>query len=191
MRLVPALVDAGFQAIALDPPGHGLSAGKHANPLLFGEAVGVAAKAVGPFHGAVGHSLGGVALMFALERSLHLNRAVLIATPWSIPDLLKSVCVSIGFGQIATDRLIEKINRPVGMPAEQFVASKLCARRTEPVLIAHCEDDLQVPFRHSREITAAWPGSRALPTKGNGHNRILGDESVVEGIVEFLISYGR
>lgn len=190
-RLVPALVDAGFQAIALDPPGHGLSAGKHANHLLFGKAVGLVGKALGPFHGAVGHSLGGFALMFALQQGLHLNRTVLVATPSSMPDLLKHICVSIGFGQTATDSFVDKVDSTVGMSSEQFVASRLCARRTEPVLIAHCEDDLQVPFWHSREIAAAWPGSRALPTKGNGHNRILDDEIVVEGVVEFLISYGR
>lgn len=190
-QLVPALVDAGFQAVALDPPGHGLSAGKHANHLLFGEAIGVAGKALGPFHGAVGHSLGGVGLMFALERGLRLNRTILVATPSSIPSLLKHICVSIGFGQTATECFLESVDRSVGMSSEQFVASRLCARRTEPLLIAHCEDDHQVPFRHSREIAAAWPGSRALPTKGNGHNRILADEAVVAGIVEFLISYGR
>lgn len=190
-QLVPALVNAGFQAVALDPPGHGLSEGRHADPFLFGEAVGVAAKALGPFHGAIGHSLGGIALMFALERGVHLNRVVLVATPSSIPDLLKDICGSIGFGRAATDSFIEAIDRSAGMSADHFVASRLCARRTEPVMIAHCKDDLQVPFRHSREIAAAWPGSRALSTKGNGHNRILHDEAVVEGIVDFLISYGR
>jgi pimeloyl-ACP methyl ester carboxylesterase len=55
-----------------------------------------------------------------------------------------------------------------------------------PVLIAHDEDDVDVPLVHASTLAEAWPGAKLMVTSGLGHRAILRDAEVVQSLVRFV-----
>jgi pimeloyl-ACP methyl ester carboxylesterase len=60
------------------------------------------------------------------------------------------------------------------------------ANTSIPVLIAHDEDDLEVPFSHARQLRAVAPTATHLNTRGLGHRKILRDPRLIDGVIDFL-----
>lgn len=79
--LADALVAQGMQVFALDAPAHGASPGATAHPLAFAAALTDAVTAVGPVDVAIGHSMGGGAVLLAASEGLPVERVVSIAAP--------------------------------------------------------------------------------------------------------------
>jgi len=184
--LVPLLVDAGFEVISLDPPGHGLSDGQNSNPVKFGEAIHATAEALGPFFAIIGHSMGAVGAVLALCQGTSVQRVALVSMPASLEFMLRAVCRNVGFGASATEAFLRKIDKTVGVPASQLDARRIAAQRTEPALIIHDRNDPQVPFSQAEEVAAVWPGARSIFSDRLGHTRILANTQICNGLIGFL-----
>ncbi|MNU09424.1 putative aminoacrylate hydrolase RutD [compost metagenome] len=55
-----------------------------------------------------------------------------------------------------------------------------------PGLIVHAEDDNMVPVKESQLIHEAWFDSRLLRLQEGGHQRVLADPQVIEGVLSLL-----
>lgn len=55
-----------------------------------------------------------------------------------------------------------------------------------PGLIVHAEDDPLVPVKESDAIHRAWFDSRLLRLPDGGHQRVLADPQLVEGVLALL-----
>jgi len=53
-------------------------------------------------------------------------------------------------------------------------------------LVVQDEGDKEVPFDEGVAVSESWPNARLVTTTGLGHQRILRDPQVVEGVVEFI-----
>ena len=55
-----------------------------------------------------------------------------------------------------------------------------------PGLIVHAEDDTFVPVKASQMIHEAWFDSRLLRLPEGGHQRVLADPRLIEGVLALL-----
>ena len=69
-----------------------------------------------------------------------------------------------------------------------YDASYSASKVNTPTLIIHDENDKDVPVSCAHHIHKHHLNSNLLITKGLGHNKILGDEKVIEEIINFTTS---
>ncbi len=185
------LVEAGAEVVALDAPAHGESPGREAHPVVFAEALHLAAATLGPFDGAFGHSMGGGALLVALAEGLPVARAAVLGAPASIDGVLQRFAGFIGLPLPAERAFVEIVERTVGRSPAAVSAPALAPRVRQPVLVVHDEGDLEVPFTDATELVRLLPSASLLATRGLGHRRLLKDPAVAQALVRFLVEPGR
>lgn len=181
------LLAAGFRVIGVDGPAHGHARGSVADPYLFAETLYEAEVRYGALHGLVGHSMGGGAIAIALASGLHASRAVLIASPASLHDVLHRFAHAMHMTPGSTRHFVEALRRQVITRGHSAVdlPALLSALRTR-ALVIHARDDREVPFTDGERIAASWPGAQLLPVDGAGHRRILRSPEVIKAAVEHL-----
>lgn len=185
--LVEPLVAAGRQVIALDAPAHGASPGEEANPVLFAHAALEAAAEVRDLEAVVGHSMGAAALAYALSQGLPAQRAVLIAGPSRLADVLRAFGRYIGLPPRALPAFFARVEHHTGVPVAELDLVHAAPRLTLPVLAVHDRSDVEVPFRASQQLVQALPQAELFATEGLGHVRVLRDAAVVRRVVRFLL----
>jgi pimeloyl-ACP methyl ester carboxylesterase len=182
--LIDALVAAGYTAVALDGPGHGHSPGSEAHVVLFARALLEAAAELPPLRAVIGHSMGGASAMLAAQMGLRTETLVSISAPSRILGVLRSFARQVGLPPAARSSFIRQFEREVGMTAAVLDVSRY--ELPMPGLIVHAEDDQLVPFTESQLIHDAWFDSRLLRLKEGGHQRVLADPKVIEGVLALL-----
>jgi pimeloyl-ACP methyl ester carboxylesterase len=183
---VPLLVRSGFRVVAFDQPAHGHSTGKRTTVLEMAEAQQSIARAVGPLHAVVAHSLGATATALALFDHLPAARAVLFAPPANAPPFARGLAKALGLSAERTEGMLAQLQRDVGVHLESLDLRRVAAWLRQPALIFHDVMDREVPFAHGQAIAAAWPGARLTPLEGLGHKRLLSDAAVLRATVAFL-----
>jgi len=183
--LAKRLVERGFEVVALDGPGHGGSPEEAAHPVAFARALLDADRELGPFSAAVGHSMGAGALVIALHWGLRADRAVLLASPSSMRGVLGRFGDFIGLPRTACAALIDEMASHVGFGPDQLDIHLLAARRSEPVLVVHDRDDVEVPATDGRTIAAAWPNATWREVTGPGHRGLLRDPTILDEVADF------
>ena len=189
--LAESLAAVGYEALALDMPAHGSSAGTTTNLAIWSRLIPAIGRELGPFIAAVGHSFGGAAVTLALNEGLDATAAVLIAPPLGPLHFIESLRAFIGLPTSRLPGMQRELVRLVGRPIEHFDANRVAARLTHPALILHDRADDEVPFAHGEAIAAAWRGSAFVPVEGEGHYRILKTPSTIRSVTEFIAAQER
>ena len=184
--LAEPLVASGFQVIAIDAPQHGKSGGAQSHPVAFAKAILTAGKALGPFAGAVGHSMGGAAIAIAQANGLALESTVLIASPARILDTLNAFAGFIGLPPGCTKHFIGHIEEKVGQPARNLDLVEIFSRLKPVTLLVHSQDDLEVPVQASEQLHNCCSTTDMVLMRGLGHRRIVRDAGVAECVSQFL-----
>lgn len=184
--LVQPLVDSGYEVVALDAPKHGQSGGAKANVLAFAEAIVAADLELGPFVGAVGHSMGGAALTVAMELGAYIPKCVLISSPASILDVLQGFAGYMGMHGRVQSAFIYHIESEVGVPAKQLNMGRILAEQTTETLLIHSDDDREIPVTSVNVIAQHVPSAQTLITKDLGHRKIIKDSKVAKRIEAFM-----
>jgi pimeloyl-ACP methyl ester carboxylesterase len=177
-------VRAGFEVLAVEPPGHGRSQGRTAHPASFAGALLEADRRYGPFVAVVGHSMGGAAATLAVSSGLRTERIVTIASPSSTVGVLQRFSRHVGLVAAAERRLFDRMEEVVGHAAEDLDVAALALRR--PTLVIHSRDDREIPFADAEAIASGWPNAELLALDELGHRRILRDPAVIEAVIEFI-----
>lgn len=183
----PPLLEAGCSVVTFDGPGHGSSGGRTANVVRFAEAADAVARRFGA-RAAIGHSMGGAALAYALHRGLSLHAAVLVAPPRTPRGFLDPFCAALGLRDETRDGLRRRIERRVGISMDDLDVPGFAAALRTPALLVHDRTDREVPFADGAAIAAAWPGARLVTTDRLGHRRILREPAVVAQVASFLLA---
>jgi pimeloyl-ACP methyl ester carboxylesterase len=182
---VPALVAAGYRAVAFDGPAHGASEGRSTSLPAFADAITAVARAADA-RAVIAHSMGGASTLLALSRGLSLSRAVILASPSSAERIWNRHASALGLpGPVAAEarRILEE---RVGTGFAALGVAQVAPRVPIPVLVVHDADDAEVPWASGDEIARALSGARLETTHGLGHRRILRDPGVVARAVSFL-----
>ena len=184
---VTPLVEAGFSVTAADLPGHGDADGFFSSMPDMAGGIAAIARALGPLHGVVGHSLGCGAATFALRRGMvSIERAVFVAPGMDVNSYSKGFAEAIGLSDAALTRMGDHFAARIGVHISRVTPETLAQGRREPLLIIHDERDSQVSPGDSERLAAQWTGARILTTHGLGHNRILRDPDVIRAAVAAL-----
>ncbi|GAB4196268.1 MAG: alpha/beta hydrolase [Wenzhouxiangellaceae bacterium] len=184
--LIDKLLARGYRVAAFDAPGHGLSAGNWSDILEYIKIIFAMEREYGPFYGAVGHSLGGLALTNAVKRGLQLQRAVVISAPTKFRAVIDKYAKIIDLNRKMQLRLRESVKGYFGLGDElwnTFTAYKGLDQVQIAATIFHDEQDDEVLYVEGQCLAQAWPGATLVTTQGLGHRKIIKSDDVTEQIV--------
>lgn len=174
---------AGYTAVALDGPAHGRSPGHEANVMLFARAM-LEAVELPPLHAVIGHSMGGASAMLAVQLGLAHRASGEHRRSGADPQCAARFAKFVGMPARARSAFIRTIEQEVGIPAARLDVAHY--QLDMPGLIVHAEDDTFVRVNQSELIHEAWFDSRLLRLEQGGHQRVLADPRVVEGVLALL-----
>jgi pimeloyl-ACP methyl ester carboxylesterase len=186
------LTAEGWDVVAIDLPGHGLSSGRALHVPLGVAALQAAHAAFGPFSGIVAHSFGGaLATAFvsgAVARfpATPVGRLVLIATPSSMPELFVWFGRTIGLTERGRQAMEANVLRLSGRALSTFEGDAMLRRAGIPTLVLHAPDDKEVAFLSAERLASAGPHVALQALPGLGHRRILYAPQTVEAARAFL-----
>lgn len=184
--LAQPLIKHGFEVIAIDAPGHGLSSGKGSDPVQFSQAVMAAHHQWGPFYGAVGHSMGCAALAIANEQGAMIDRLVLLASPANMLAPLQDFSRFMGLPKTCTQRFFQTIDRRVGRPAHELDVGKLLSTGQSDVLLIHARNDAEVAFESMSVIHNQLEGAHMWVSPPLGHRKLVRDSGVADVVGRFM-----
>jgi len=190
-NFVPGLVAQGFEVIGIDAPGHGRSKPGRANPVVFSKAICSANEKLGPFYGAIGHSMGAAAVSLAMESGVRFHKVVLISSPSNMYNVLVSFATGIGLPKKATSLFIAAIEEEVGRPVVELDVKRVFEALKPRALVIHSRNDKEIPFENYNLILNACPGLESLTPGFLGHRRIVRDKGIASAVSKFMGHAGK
>jgi len=184
--LVPALVEGGFRAVAVDMPGHGRSEGSTSSVVHFADAITEVHRTFGPFHGAIAHSLGAGGLTLAIARGLPLERAVFFAPPGDFEVFWERFREGLAITPAIWERMQRRAEARLGMRFAEVVPLHHAPHLSTRLRVFHDVNDREIPLESGEALVAAWPGASLVRTRGMGHVRILKDPALAAQATAFL-----
>ncbi|CRM60822.1 pyrimidine utilization protein D [Pseudomonas sp. 24 E 13] len=130
--------------------------------------------------------MGGASAMLAVQLGLSTQALVSIAAPSRFLDALRGFTRMMGLPPRARSAFIQTVELAFGMPLKHLDVAHY--QMNLPGLIVHAEDDTFVPVKASQTIHEAWPGSRLMRLEQGGHQKVLADPRVIEGVLALLAS---
>ena len=189
---IEPLQTAGFDVVAVDLPGHGLSSGRELHVALGVAALHAVEATIGPSQFIIAHSFGGaLATSFVAGTikpfpAVAVKRLVLIAAPNSIPDLFGWFGRSAGLSPRAQHWFNANVVRLTGNNLEAFVAGNLLRQPPIKTLVLHAPDDKEVAYSNAEGIAAAGDHIELHALPGLGHRRIVYAPVTVATTLSFL-----
>ena len=185
-KFIPVFNAAGYKVVSFDAVGHGRSQGKRTSLISFIELIGKIQNNYRQFEMIVGHSLGGVAALHATLAGI-TDKLVMISSPTEAQELLKEYRKRIGASEELLPFFNEKVEVLFKRKFEDLAVEKNIGKlKNADLLFIHDEDDREVPFSSIEVVKREFPAAQIMVTKGNGHTRILKDQSVITKVLEFL-----
>jgi pimeloyl-ACP methyl ester carboxylesterase len=186
VKIATMLQKFDFQIITFDAPGHGDSPKNKTNMTEFIAIILTLEKQFSGFDVAIGHSLGGMAILNACKQGLQLKKAVTIGSGDIIDDIMDEFVLKLKLKPVISPKMKEYYETNYGIVMDNLSAYKAAEKTTCPTLIIHDEDDKDVPVSCAYNIDKHHNLSELYITKHLGHRKILGDKNVVLKIEEFV-----
>lgn len=186
VKIAQTFLDLGYSTVSYDAPGHGKSPGRTSDMRDFIEINLELEKIYGSFEYAIGHSLGGMALLNSIKSGLSLKKAVVVSSGDIIDDIIADFIFNINMTPLVGLLMKDLLEKRFGETMDNY-SSYIAARSIEiPVFIIHDENDQEVSVKAAYHIHKNLKGSKIVITKNLGHRKILGDYRVIEKIVNFI-----
>ena len=187
VSIADALRKEGFTIISFDAPAHGKSEGKVSYMTMFIESILELEKIYGGFEVAVGHSLGGMSVMNSLKRGLKLEKAVIVGSGDIVHDIFQEFITKLGLKPEMIDRMKQKFEKRFKDKLSNYDVFEAAKNIDIPVFVIHDTQDQDVPVTCAYHIHKHLKNGKLLITEGLGHRKILGDKTVVQEIVSFVV----
>lgn len=189
-KIADELLKNDYSTVSFDAPAHGKSPGKNTIMVEYIESVLEIDKKFGPFYAAIGHSLGGITLLNAVNYGMKTNKLVTIGTANIVLDIFIDFVNKIKMNSKQVDLLRlyfeKKYNKTMDSLSSYINVSKI----KMPILVIHDENDDEIPVADAHEISKHFNpdgfGGKLFITKGLGHRKILGDSVVINEIIKFI-----
>jgi pimeloyl-ACP methyl ester carboxylesterase len=190
---VSALNERGFQVVAFDAPGHGMSARVHTDMYDFAACIGAAADWVltsgGQLQAVVGHSVGGVAAALAMrDWNIACDRLALISAftdcNWVADAFIRMTGLPQNVGKRMNDQCANRRRGLFALGRTSIV--DMIRHAPAHVFLAHDKDDADIPFWHSLVLLDGCRRAQFYRTAGCGHRRVLRNSGLVAALVKFV-----
>jgi len=185
-KIAETFIDKGYMTISFDATGHGDSEGKTSAMTEFIPAIFEIEKKYGPFEFAIGHSLGGMALLNAVKEGLRVNKIAIVGSGNSITAICHQFVNRLGLKPKVAVLLKEKMDNLLGYDAEELSAYIAAKSVTIPTLVVHDTHDEEVPVSCAHSIRQNLNNGEISITEGLGHRKVLTDSKVIEKIFTFF-----
>ena len=180
------ILENKMMVISFDAPAHGLSDGSATSLVEFMKCIRQLEKEYGPFDAAIGHSLGGMALINAVTTGLKLNNLVVIGADNSIIEILKSNVEKFSLKPIIADKLIGLVNKRLAIDIKDYSSQNVAKNVDIPTLVIHDSGDKYVEVSNALSIRQSLKKGELLITNGLGHHKILKDPETNQRIIDFI-----
>lgn len=185
-KFADELLQAGYSTVSFDAPAHGKSSGKTTVMPEFVSTIQQLSDEFGPFEGAIGHSLGGMALLNAAKRGFKTKAIVTIGSGNVIQDVIDEFTDKMKLDRKIGRLMSVEFEKMAGEPMYDY-SSYIAAQTIDfPVMIVHDEKDHEVPVEAAKQIIPHLKHGKLLLTSGLGHRKILGHHEVIEKSINFL-----
>lgn len=184
--IAETFTNKGYHTISFDAPAHGESQGKQTAMTEFIECIRVIDQEMGPFEFAVGHSLGGMALLNAVKNGFSAKKIATAGSGDSIHDICHQFVNRLGMKPEIGDRLKKKLDKILDSDAELLSANLAALEVKIPVLVMHDTQDEDVPYKVAQDICKNLVRHELYITEGLGHRKILWDKKVMEKLTHFF-----
>lgn len=174
-----------LQIIAFDAPGNGSSEGELSNLILFSKAAEEVIKTYGAPDIMIGHSLGAMANVIAINETgikpaLQISIAPLIKLKQNFIATMDAAEVPV----LAQNKFFESFEELFGMDASYFdINDKYIGDAALKHWLAFDKDDKVSPYDYLQEFLSVNPEVITHEYTGPGHDRIIKDTGVVGDIV--------
>lgn len=185
-KIADALIEKGYAVVSFDAPAHGKSKGNSTIMSEFIESILELQKQYGTFEIAVGHSLGGMSVLNSVKSGLHVKKAVVIGSGDRVQDILDDFIFKLGLKPEISIHLRDYFENKYEVKMDAFSAYKAAAKTEIPVLVIHDKDDPEVPVKAGIHIHKHLKKGSLFLTEGLGHRKVLGNQSVIKKIIEFI-----
>ena len=186
VKIADELLNLGYSTISFDAPAHGKSKGTSSIMVEFIASILELEKQFGPFEFAIGHSLGGMAILNAIREKLKVRKVVLIGSGDIIQDIIDDFIKKLELKPEIGIKLREHFEKKYGVEMNYYSASNAAKEVLIPVLIIHDENDVDVNVKAAYNIKENLNISELMITKNLGHRKILGNTEVIKRIVESI-----
>ncbi len=185
-KIGDALIKEGYSTISFDAPAHGKSPGNSTIMTEFIASVFELEKQFGPFEIAIGHSLGGMAVLNAAKSGLQVQKIAVIGSGDIVQDILDNFISRLELKPIISVKLRAHFENKYNESMDNYSAYKAAAELDLPVLVVHDNQDYEVPVQAGINIHQHCKNGELMLTEGLGHRKILGDSQVIQKIIEFV-----
>jgi len=183
---VPHLRSLGYAVVTFDQPGHGRSEGRHCTLPDFVDTINELGRCFGPAALAIGHSLGGTALVLAQDQAWQAHKLILLAPAEDMVAATDRFFHKVRLGRHLRGRFFDWHERHTGIHPEQLQVHRYLPALGQPGLIVHDLDDAEVPWEEGERYARHWPHARLLTTQGLGHHQIVDAPQVIEAALAYL-----
>lgn len=184
---IPSLLESGYRVVTFDAVGHGDSDGNRASLFDFADGIQRVVEATGEVHGIITHSMGGPATTLALTSGINANRLTYLAPPNHLATMLKTFLVPLGISEQVGKGMVRRLETRYGRRWQDIAEERLASRLDLPLLVVHDQGDQQISWQDGKSLANQWQGAQLWITQGLGHNRILHDPEVIQGVMKFIV----
>lgn len=188
VKFADEFLKLGYSTISFDAPAHGKSDTKTTLMPEFIASILEIEKKYGPFEAAIGHSLGGMSLLNSVKQGLNLKKLVIIGSGDKVLDILDEFVKQLELKPIVANKMKTHFEKKFGESLESYSAHLAAKQVTIPTLIIHDENDYEVPIYCGKNIFKNLPNGEIFITKKLGHRKILGDKTVIEKTLNFILN---
>jgi esterase/lipase len=185
-KIADLLIEKGYQVLSFDAPAHGKSEGKSSMMPEFIACILTLEKEFGPFEYAIGHSLGGMAIMNALKKGFQTKKIVTIGSGDKISDIVKDFIVQLQLKPSLASKLTASFENKLNEKMADYDSFYVIQDSNVPHLIIHDKEDTEVGVYCAENIYKYSKNSTLFLTEGFGHRKILGSEEVMKQINHFI-----
>lgn len=184
--MIPGLLDAGFEVHTFDAPSHGDDRRRPTNLLEFGDVFDALIKKNGSFYGAIGHSFGAGAIIYALSRNLEVSRVALVAPLIDSYAATDYFLDQLDIKGTLRSNVHERLQHTFRDYIDGWDLATLSATYTTPARIFHDVDDPRVPHSAAAKAAEGWQNCSLVTVEGLGHHKILTDPDMARQVIDFV-----
>lgn len=185
-KIADALLKEGYATVSFDAPAHGKSPGNSSIMLEFIASIFELEKQYGPFEVAIGHSLGGMAVLNAAKSGFKTDKIIVIGSGDIVHDIIDDFIKKLQLKPEISLKLRAHFENKYNEAMDNYSAFKAAEAIEKPILVVHDENDYEVPVKAGINIHQHVKNGELMITKGLGHRKILGDANVIYKIIEFI-----
>jgi pimeloyl-ACP methyl ester carboxylesterase len=186
---IGALLRKGYEVFAFDAPAHGRSGGRRILLTSYVTMLRSIMDDYGPFDSWLGHSLGGLALVLALE-DMQVetgSRLVLVAPAVATTAAVEAFAGLLHLPAVVAlemDNYVEEIS---GHRFSWYSLRRAIGQVRADILYVQDEEDQITPVKDALLVERdGHPNIRFLYTRGLGHRKIYKDPEMIRQIVAFF-----